>query len=378
MMCSIIPPYILRRLASLDDPAFASAAQAARASLLVDRPFRSIREGEAAPPTAPPGSPRQPGAQGRTTAIARPLADPIRSVSDAGGSEELPGRLVRSDENPTGDADDAAVVEAWDGLGHTHALFRDEYSRASIDDDNLPLEATVHFGRLYDNAFWNGERMVFGDGDGQVFTRMTASLSVIGHELAHGVTQYTAGLEYAGQSGALNESVSDVFGALVEQRTANQSVEEATWLIGVGLFTDDVEGEAIRSMKAPGTAYDDDILGKDPQPAHMDDYIETDDENGGVHLNSGIPNRAFYLTAEALGGYAWNAPGQIWYDTLTSGTLSATVDFAGFAEATTDAATQRFGADSAETAAVIAAWRTVGVTKDAPAARVTPGPADLG
>jgi len=357
MRCSIIPPYILRRLASLDDPAFASAAQAARASLQVDRPFRSARAGEAAPPTSAPG------AQGRTTALSRPLAGPIRTISDARRTEELPGSVVRSDDEPTGAADDPAVVEAWEGLGHTHELFRTEYSRASIDDDNLPLEATVHFGRHYDNAFWNGERMVFGDGDGQVFTRMTASLSVIGHELTHGVTQYTAGLEYSGQSGALNESFSDVFGALVEQRTANQTASEASWLIGVGLFTDEVEGEAIRSMKAPGTAYDDDILGKDPQPAHMRDYIETDDDNGGVHLNSGIPNRAFYLVADAIGGFAWQAPGQIWYDTLTSGSLSATVDFAGFAEATTDAATTRFGAGSAEAAAVVAAWQLVGVTK---------------
>ena len=356
MRCSIIPPYILRRLASLDDPAFASAAQAARASLQVDRPFRSARAGEAAPPTSAPG------AQGRTTALSRPLAGPIRTISDARRTEDLPGTAVRSDEEPTGATDDPAVVEAWDGLGHTHELYRTEYSRASIDDDNLPLEATVHFGRHYDNAFWNGERMVFGDGDGQVFTRMTASLSVIGHELTHGVTQYTAGLEYSGQSGALNESFSDVFGALVEQRTANQTASEASWLIGVGLFTDEVEGEAIRSMKAPGTAYDDDVLGADPQPASMSGYVETEEDYGGVHLNSGIPNRAFYLVAEALGGKAWEAPGQIWYDTLTGSGLTSTIDFAGFARATATAASARYGEASVEHDAVLAGWDGVGVT----------------
>jgi Zn-dependent metalloprotease len=204
--------------------------------------------------------------------------------------------------------------------------------------------------------------MVFGDGDNEIFRRMTASVSVIGHELAHGVTQFTAGLEYQGQSGALNESISDVFGALVEQYARLQTADEATWLIGYGLFTDAVEGNAIRSMKAPGTAYDDDVLGKDPQPDHMDGYITTRDDNGGVHLNSGIPNRAFYLTASAMGGNAWDEAGHIWYDTLTGG-LSSTADFASFARATTDAAAARFGTGSTEHDAVTAAWHTVGVTK---------------
>lgn len=150
--------------------------------------------------------------------------------------------------------------------------------------------------------------MVFGDGDGEVFERFTRSLSVIGHELAHGVTQYSAGLAYRNQAGAINESMSDVFGALVEQYVKQESAKEASWLIGEGLFTEQVEGSALRSMKAPGTAYDDDVLGKDPQPDSMDSYVRTSADNGGVHINSGIPNRAFYLLAEALGGNAWESP----------------------------------------------------------------------
>jgi len=203
--------------------------------------------------------------------------------------------------------------------------------------------------------------MVFGDGDGEVFGRFTASLSVIGHELAHGVTQYSANLVYRGQSGALNESVSDVFGALVEQRVLGQSAETASWIIGAGLFTDRVQGRGLRSMSAPGTAYDDDVLGTDPQPASMDDYVETQGDNGGVHVNSGIPNRAFYLTAVSIGGEAWGAAGQIWYDTITNGSIPANCDFVGFAAATSAAAAARFGADSAERRAVAQAWTTVGV-----------------
>lgn len=259
---------------------------------------------------------------------------------------------------------DVAVNEAYDGLGETYSLFWSAFERDSIDGDGLPLDASVHFGEKYDNAFWDGQRMVFGDGDGQVFNRFTVSLSVIGHELTHGVTQFTANLVYRGQSGALNESVSDVFGSLVEQKAKGQSTAEASWLIGEGLFTNEVEGNALRSMKAPGTAYNDDVLGKDPQPASMADYVETADDNGGVHLNSGIPNRAFFLVADALGGNAWDAPGRIWYETLTGDDLSASVDFVGFAEATSNTALRLFGDGSPEHEAVISAWDSVGVTKN--------------
>jgi Zn-dependent metalloprotease len=289
-----------------------------------------------------------------------PLEGPHRTIFDAQGSEVLPGRKVRGEGDPAGA--DASVTEAYDGLGSTHELYRVAYRRASIDDHNLPLNATVHYGRDYDNAFWNGEQMVFGDGDGTIFETFTSSLSVIGHELTHGVTQYTAGLDYEGQSGALNESISDAFGALVEQFAGHQDAAQASWLIGAGLFTEQVQGKALRSMKAPGTAYDDDVLGKDPQPATLSGYVTTEDDNGGVHLNSGIPNHAFYLVASALGGHAWDRAGQIWYDTLVGGTLPADCDFTRFAVETTDAAAARYGSGSAEHSAVVAAWQKVEVT----------------
>ncbi|MCU1406625.1 MAG: peptidase family protein [Glaciihabitans sp.] len=351
MTCAIIPPYLLQRLASLDDPAMAPVAAAARASLQRDQPFRGVREGEPTP---------RAGDAAQRLLTARVAQDADRTIFDAAGTETLPGTAVRGEGDPA--VTDIAVNEAYDGLGHTHSLYREVYKRASIDNRNLPLNATVHYGEEYDNAFWDGDRMVFGDGDGIVFRRMTASLSVIGHELTHGVTQYSANLEYQGQSGALNESVSDVFGALVEQRLAGQSAEEASWLIGLGLFTDAVEGEALRSMKAPGTAYNDDILGKDPQPADMSGYVDTRDDNGGVHLNSGIPNRAFYLAAIAIGGNAWEKAGMIWYTTLTSGSLAPTTNFADFALATVAAATELFGGDSPESRAVTSAWDGVGIS----------------
>ncbi|MFZ4895974.1 M4 family metallopeptidase [Plantibacter sp. Mn2098] len=349
----VVPPYLLERIAALREPHLARAATAARYSLLATRADHRPATGSAAP------SMHADTASASTAAI----PGPRRDISDAGRTERLPGTPVRREGQP--EVTDAAVNEAYDGLGSTHALYADVYHRDSIDGRGLPLSATVHYGDDYDNAFWNGERMVFGDGDGQVFRGFTSSLSVIGHELTHGVTQFSAALAYEGQSGALNEHVSDVFGALVEQYASGQDAADATWLIGAGLFTDEVSGEALRSMIHPGTAYDDDVLGTDPQPAHFADYVHTTEDNGGVHLNSGIPNRAFAVAATTLGGKAWERIGQVWYDTLTgTGTdaLSPTVDFAGFAAATLQAAASRYGETSAVRAAVSAGWANVGIT----------------
>ena len=181
-------------------------------------------------------------------------------------------------------------------------MFKKVFSRNSIDDRGMRIDSTVHYGDCYDNAFWNGRQMVYGDGDGRIFAPFTKALDVIGHELTHGITQCEAGLNYRGQPGALNESFSDVFGCLVKQYRRRQTAKEADWLIGEDLFLPGVKAKAIRSMKAPGTAYDDPVLGKDPQPGHMDDYVVTEEDNGGVHLNSGIPNRAFYELAMRLKG----------------------------------------------------------------------------
>ena len=361
-----VPPYLLERLAADADPALAGPA---RRTLDGDDTLRRARErpdlwGQWADPSGAvvPGAAESDAVE--SDAVESPEPDgqrepgPLRVVSDARGGRELPGTAVRREaEDPTGDP---AADEAYDGLGDTWQLFFDAFGRDSLDGRGMPLLATVHFDRDYDNAFWDGVQMVFGDGDGRIFNRFTLSLDVIGHELAHGVTEHTAGLMYRDQPGALNESVSDVFGSLVRQRVLGQSAREADWLIGADLFTDAVQGDALRSMKAPGTAYDDPVLGKDPQPGHLDDYVRTAEDNGGVHINSGIPNRAFYETAVALGGNAWEAPGQIWYDTLT-GDIRADCDFTTFAQLTLAAATDRYGADSAEVAAVRHGWEAVGV-----------------
>ncbi|MFJ8647299.1 M4 family metallopeptidase [Streptomyces sp. NPDC093546] len=344
--CSVVPPHLLDRLSRAADPLIAAAA---RRTLVTDAANRTARRLTTVAGAAPVPAPADGAAAGA----------PRRTIHDAEHKTALPGRKVREEGGqPTGDA---TVNRAYAGLGATFELFRDAYERDSINGSGLPLDATVHYSREYNNAFWNGEQMVFGDGDGRVFLDFTLAVDVIGHELAHGVTQYTANLAYFGQSGALNESMSDVFGSLVKQYALKQTAEQADWLIGAGLLAKDVQGAALRSMKAPGTAYDDDVLGKDPQPATMDDYVHTGADNGGVHINSGIPNHAFYLVATRLGGNAWERAGRIWYDVLTGGELAVDAEFADFAKLTVAAARERYGAGGAEHDAVTKAWSTVGV-----------------
>jgi len=290
----IVPPYMLRAIMQNGT----SKQQAMAWSTLTDsEQFRGERRLLTAivPLTVSPGHKR-------------------RSVYDARHKYDLPGKLVRSEGKPR--SKDLRVNEAYDGAGTTYDMFMRIFARNSIDDRGMRIDSTVHYGVAYENAFWNGRQMVYGDGDGAIFGPFTKAIDVIAHELTHGITQNEANLNYRGQSGALNESFSDVFGCLVKQYKKRETAQQSNWLIGEKLFLPGVKAKGIRSMKAPGTAYNDPVLGKDPQPAHMKDYVATEEDNGGVHLNSGIPNRAFYELAIRLKGYAWEKAGQIWYKTL--------------------------------------------------------------
>ncbi|GAA2096813.1 hypothetical protein GCM10009841_08700 [Microlunatus panaciterrae] len=346
MACQFIPPYLLSRIAAVADDEDLCAC--GRRTLLVDDRLRAGR-------TTPPATLRHPAVR----TAAGNIASATRVVHSANNTEQLPGDPVRGDGDPP--SGDPAVDEAFDAAGQIWDLFANQFKRVSVDGKGTPLSITVHYGENYDNAFWDGHQLVFGDGDGKIFGRFTRPMDVMAHEFTHGVTQFTAALTYQGQSGALNESVSDAFAAMAEQRSLGQSADQADWLIGKGLFLPGVKAKGLRSMKEPGTAYDDPRLGKDPQVASMDDYIDTEDDNGGVHLNSGIPNRAFYLACTGLGGNSWERPGRIWYEALTAGDVDAGTDFAGFAEATVAAAGRLFADDPDAAARVRAAWVEVKV-----------------
>jgi Zn-dependent metalloprotease len=329
----IIPPHVTKKLAESKDPEIRDLALHA---LALSGQFRGRRAAFAAMGRVAPGQGLQ------------------RTIYDARTGISLPGDQVRKEgDGATGDVE---VNEAYDGLGATYELYSKVFQRDSLDGHGLPLVATVHYDRKYDNAFWNGTQMVFGDGDGRIFNRFTIAVDVIGHELTHGVTQYACGLEYQDQSGALNESFSDVFGSLVKQYALNQTADQADWLIGAGLLAKGIKGKALRSMAAPGTAYDDPVLGKDPQPANMSDYDDTQEDNGGVHLNSGIPNHAFYLVATKLGGFAWEDAGHIWYQTLLR--LQPTAQFADAAALSIQVAGEL---GQPQQQAVSDAWDQVGV-----------------
>jgi len=342
--CSIIPPHIFRNIAEHGDD-----QQRAQARHMLEESAEVRGERRALSLVS--------------DALALPAGEKRRTIYDAQHTRVLPGKLVRGEgAKPT---KDAAVDEAYDGSGATYDFYKSIYKRNSIDGRGLRIDSSVHYGVNFSNAQWNGRQMLYGDGDGKLFNRFTAALDIIGHELTHGVTQYTAALEYRDQSGALNEHFSDVFGILVKQHKLKLTAAKSDWLIGVGLFTKQVHGAAVRSMKAPGTAYDDKVVGKDPQPAHMKNFAKITADNGGVHVNSGIPNHVFYRVATMLGGKAWEVAGQIWYDTLTR-RLTRDSNFQACADATYAAAGERYGAGSAPQHAVFDAWKAVGIDISAP------------
>ncbi|MFI0811971.1 M4 family metallopeptidase [Streptomyces echinatus] len=337
----IIPPYILDKLLDSGDSEVRRAAldtMLLTARLRGERAIRSSFTGAAAP------------------------GDGRRTVFDCEQEELLRNAvLARPEDGP--ESADPAVNRAFDALGLTRDFYQEVFQRNSVDGQGMRLDGYVHFGFKVNNAFWDGRQMLFGDGDGQEFSNLTGSLEVISHELTHGVTDHTSGFEYHNQSGALNESISDVFGSLVKQWSLKQRAEEADWLIGADVWTPGIGGDALRSMKDPGRAYNNPQFGKDPQPDRMSRFIHLPDTKrgdfGGVHFNSGIPNKAFYLTAVRIGGFAWEAAGTIWYESLKAS--SAEDQFQDFASTTFQKAGELFGAGGPEQSAVLSAWQEVEV-----------------
>ncbi len=362
----IIPPYILTAIATRGSEL---QKKWAKKALARTREFRMQRRALAEFP--PSYSPVESLAVQAVTLFGFMISGMVaappgkhRVIYNAQNTTNLPGVTAREEGDPP--TNDPAVDEAYDYLGATYDLYYDIYGRNSIDDNGMSLAATVHYDEIYENAAWNGQQMIFGDGDEalpeeeRIFNRFTKAVEIVGHELTHGVVQYTSRFVYWDQHGALSESFADVFGSLVKQYLRNQKAAVADWLIGEGLLTSNVNGQALRSMKAPGTAYDDPLLnGKDPQPDHMDDFAHVDYDNGGVHINSGIPNHAFYVASQEIGGNAWEKAGRIWYEALLQ--LQPRAEFQDTADLTFEIAGNKFGNGSAEQKAVQKGWRTVGI-----------------
>lgn len=342
----IIPPYIIDVLVNSPDPKTRSRAIA---NLRAAAKMRTFRIAAQAMPTL--------------LATMSPDRNKHRLVYDAQHSAQLPGVLVRSEGEPG--VTDKAVNEAYDFSGDTYDFYDQIFQRNSLDDNGMTLISSVHVEEVDDtgqlgpmnNAFWNGEQMAYGDGDDIVFQRFTQSLEVVGHELSHGVQSFTSNLQYVTQSGALNEHFADVFGILIRQWKNGEKATSANWVVGAEVLVPAPTRRGIRDMENPGTAFvNDPDLGTDPQPAHMAKIYKGPRDRGGVHINSGIPNRAFVLAAKALGGKAWEVPGRIWYDTLLQ--LSNTSQFVDCAKLTV----QNAAAHGAAAKKVVkAAWQKVGI-----------------
>lgn len=293
---------------------------------------------------------------------AKATATPTARI-DIFDSEQTTARQWTRISNPT-TSTDADVRRAYSGSKSTWDLYYKIFNRNSIDNAGMRLIHNVNYGVKYANAFWDGQQMTYGDGDGTVFGSFTQDLDIIAHELTHGVVDFTCGLEYENQSGALNESCADVFGILVKQYAQNTRAKSSNWLIGMKV----VKGAAfaLRSMKEPGKAYrNHPFLGNDPQPAVMSHFVNLpnteDGDWGGVHINSGIPNFAFYVASFNLGGYAWEKTGKIWYAAMNDKTLPAKAKFTDMKRVTIAAAVKLFGTGSLEEKAIRDGWKAAEV-----------------
>ncbi len=335
--CFIIPSGVLKKY-SRDDSLDEDTRKALQDSYLETERLRPLREAYRqfsmrAPMAAP------------TDAELAPHV-PVQHLFDCARRQNLPGKPVVKLTGVFKTASDttAKVVE----------FYAKVLGRNSVDNKGFDLASSLHYGKSYDNAFWNGNQMVYGDGDGKLFTQMVMSPDVIGHELTHGVTQNESALRYEGESGALNESISDVFGTVFNQWLNQWAVTEPRgWLVGAGIMAGPAKARGftcLRDMVTPAAAH---CLS--PQPERYSQIDPTAD----VHVNSGVPNKAFALFAQSVGGQSWTMAVKVWYAATTDRRLRADATFAEFAKLTATAATSLGGAALA--AKCRAAWKAVQV-----------------
>ncbi|WP_426450198.1 M4 family metallopeptidase [Paenibacillus sp. S-38] len=276
------------------------------------------------------------------------LVDSTRRISTytAGSRTSIPGSIVRDTDNYW---TDGAAVDAHANAAATFDYYKNVHGRNSFDNAGAALNSTVHYSVSYNNAFWNGAQMVYGDGDGSVFKPLSGALDVVAHELTHAVTEYSAGLIYQNESGALNESISDIFGAMLDS---------ADWLMGEDVYTPGTPGDALRSLSNPAANGD---------PDHYSKRYTGTADNGGVHTNSGINNKAAYLLAQggthygvSVQGIGRAKTGKIYYRALTV-YLTSSSNFRNMRQAAIQAASDLYGSTAPEVASVKAAYTAVGV-----------------
>ena len=273
---------------------------------------------------------------------------------DAKNRTSLPGTLWADADNVFNATYDRAAVSAHVNAAKTYDFYKNTYGRNSFDNAGARLNSTVHYSTNYNNAFWDGTKMVYGDGDGTTFVALSGALDVVAHELTHAVTEYTAGLVYQNESGAINEAVSDIMGTVAEYSVGSNF----DWLVGEDIYTPGVSGDALRSMSNPA-AYGD--------PDHYSKRYTGTQDNGGVHINSGIINKAAYLLGN--GGTFYNVSvtgigvpklGAIYYRALNT-YLTPNSNFSSLRAAVVQSAKDLYGSTSAEATAAAKSFDAVGV-----------------
>jgi Zn-dependent metalloprotease len=341
--CFIVPLKVLERFAR-DKQLPAETRKAFADATKFDKEWRKVR-----------------AARGKLSRLAKTIlptgvpaaaaGPPSVMVFNCAHGNTLPGTPVPKPGSSTDSTAKRAFVEA----SAVADFYQKAFGRNSVDNAEMTLISSVHYSVNYNNAFWTGSQMTYGDGDGDIFIDFTKANDVIGHELTHGVTQFAAGLSYTNQAGGLNESLSDVFGSMFRQWQANQDVTKADWLIGkeiMGLGAIAKGFTCLRDMSNPAAKH---CLA--PQPTKFSQYHDGMDP----HESSGIPNFAFYKAAIAIGGKSWEKVGKVWYQALTSFAPSPNMKMSVFANRTRTLAGGLFPADSAVKTAVDKAWTAVGL-----------------
>lgn len=340
--CNIIPDDVLGRLAE-ELNLSAAERENVRRTLVIDKDMRALRRANIAL-SANAG-----------IAIAESIAPIAKTPSiklfNCQHGTILPGAPVT---NP-GKSTDQTVKRTYRDTMGVARMLRSVFKRNSLDGMGMDLISSVHYGVNYNNAFWNGQQMTYGDGDNSIFLDFTRSNDVIAHELGHGLTQFSSQFVYANESGGLNESMSDVLGSLFRQWQAKQNVTAADWLIGKDIIGPAAKAQGykcLRDLANPAASH-----ALAPQPKHFSQYTPGMDP----HYSSGIPNHAFYLAAMAIGGRSWMKAGKIWLHALTTHGASPQLTMKQFADRTRTAAQSLFPAKPAVATAVDVAWSTVGL-----------------
>ena len=355
--CGFMPPFVMEQLLDSANP---EIRRTALNTIRADEKERTLR-----------GTPQRFGMLGRLRSrrgCRREIYDLEHGWNSTPAKGETPARTEK--QGPTGIDD---VDRAFDNAGIVYDFYKEELGRDSLDGDGYGLHARVRFGRGVINAYWDGYRMIYGAGDGHFFLSSTRSLSIAAHEMTHGVLNFTSNLAYEGETGAVNETFCDVMGLVISHWHAHRIGTNADWTIGSEIF-----GEGLREI--PGVlrgvrifteepAFSHPELGHDLQKKHYSYFFHTgnEDDHGGVHVNSGIGNLAFFLAAQDIGGDVWDKPMRIWYQAFTVGLRPGRrrpkdpiqVTYAAAASATVVAARDLYG--ETEARKVAAAWEAVGV-----------------